>query len=161
MAPTFGASFFHVSIVADALYVIRKGCDLRSLPQSPRRGSDYRQSVVAMPLDDPVHGDVELAPTSGKSSPKRRPGLAIDYHLGWEARISRCKRRSAPIWPLPFVRSPLEHTDVLHACLSGSAASSSSGAPRTLPTPMDLSQAPLSTGASLPLLTVTPPLESR
>jgi hypothetical protein len=26
---------------------------------------------------------------------------------------------------------------------------------------MDLSQAPLSTGASLPLLTVTPPLESR
>jgi hypothetical protein len=29
------------------------------------------------------------------------------------------------------------------------------------PKPMDLSQTPLVTGASLPLLTVTPPLESR
>jgi hypothetical protein len=53
------------------------------LPQSPRRRSDYRQSVVAMPLDDLVHGVVELDPTVGKFSPKRHPRLAIEYHLDW------------------------------------------------------------------------------
>ena len=34
-------------------------------------------------------------------------------------------------------------------------------ADQVLPKPIDLSQAPLSTGASLPFLTVAPPLESR
>lgn len=84
MAPTFGASFFHVSIVTDTPYVIRKGCDFRwlqkerpdlarnspaytlgsglclasLLPQSPRRRSDYRHSVVAMPLDNLVNGSL-------------------------------------------------------------------------------------------------------
>src|ERR687893_534124 len=80
-----GASFFHVSMVTDAPYTIRNGCDLRRLkkerpdlardypasargprlclagplPRSQRRRSDYRHSVAAMPLDELLNGSLQ------------------------------------------------------------------------------------------------------